>query len=221
MLIAEKIYTLLCVLFAVLVITGNLIYQKFVYLPIGEFYIFELSIGAIIYPMTFLLTDLIAEFYGKEKAQFCVKAAISMNILIALIVFCMGKLEATHWSKVDNDIFNQVFGFFGIAFLGSILANYIAQQLDIYLYLTIRKLTNGRFLWLRNNLSTACSLLVDTMIVIGFMTIFDALPKEKMTVLIFNSYLFKLCFTLSSTPLFYALVYLIKELLLKESKCGK
>jgi len=72
----DKIYTTICVLFAVLIVMGNMIYQKFVVLPILPFHTFELSVGAITYPLTFLLTDLIAEFYGKNKANFCVKRVI-------------------------------------------------------------------------------------------------------------------------------------------------
>lgn len=81
---ADKIYTILCVLFAVLIVMGNLIYQKFVFLPILPFHTFELSVGAILYPLTFMLTDLIAEFYGKDKANFCVRLAIVMNITVAI-----------------------------------------------------------------------------------------------------------------------------------------
>ena len=81
---ADKIYTTLCVVFAVFIVVGNLIYQKFVFLPILPFHTFELSVGAITYPLTFMLTDLIAEFYGKNKANFCVRLAIAMNIIIAM-----------------------------------------------------------------------------------------------------------------------------------------
>ena len=73
---ADKIYTTLCVVFAVFIVVGNLIYQKFVFLPILPFHTFELSVGAITYPLTFMLTDLIAEFYGKNKANFCVRSRV-------------------------------------------------------------------------------------------------------------------------------------------------
>lgn len=75
----DRIYTALCALFAVLIVMGNLIYQKFVFLPVLPFYTFELSVGAILYPLTFMLTDLIAEFYGKNRANFCVKLALALN----------------------------------------------------------------------------------------------------------------------------------------------
>ncbi|HCE59411.1 MAG TPA: hypothetical protein DEQ74_01060 [Wolbachia sp.] len=206
----EKIYTCLCVLFAVLIVTGNLIYQKFVSLPILSL---ELSVGAILYPLTFLLTDLIAEFYGKEKAGFCVKLAIVMNVIIAIAIMLMDSLNATSWSKVDNEVFHIVFGKYSVNFIASIIACYIAQLIDIKLYLWIRKITDGNFLWLRNNGSTVISLLIDTSIVVSILCVFNVLPIERMLAIIISSYSFKFLFTVCSTPLFYFGVWVIKRLL--------
>jgi len=204
--IDDKIYTTICVLFAVLIVMGNMIYQKFVVLPILPFHAFELSVGAIIYPITFLLTDLIAEFHGKNKANFCVKVALTMNIIVVMLIAMMDKLSATEWSKIDDTTFHKVFGLYSVAFIGSIIACYTAQLIDINIYLWIRKITNGRYLWLRNNCSTAISLLVDTTIVISLMSIFGALPIDKMGTLIINSYLYKLFFTIVALPYFMQLL---------------
>ncbi|MDE8611271.1 queuosine precursor transporter [Rickettsia felis] len=190
-------------------IVGNLIYQKFVYLNIFNFYILELSIGAIFYPLTFLLTDLIAEFYGKERANFCVKLAIIFNIIVVLIISLMDKLEATNWSNVDNITFHKVFGSYHISFLASTFACYIAQLVDINIYLWIRKITKGKYLWIRNNFSTAISLFIDTFIVIGIMSLFNIFPFDQLGQLVLNSYSFKLFFTVFSTPIFYLAVWLI------------
>ena len=217
MTIDERIYTTICVLFAVLIVSGNMIYQKFVVLPILPFHAFELSVGAVIYPLTFLLTDLIAEFYGKNRANFCVKLALTMNIIVAFIIALMDKLSATEWSKIDSATFHKVFGLYSVAFIGSIIACYTAQLIDITIYLWIRKATNGKYLWIRNNGSTAISLFVDTSIVISFMSLFGALPIERMGTLIINSYLYKLFFTVCSTPLFYGVVSIIKFIRKKES----
>ncbi|AAY60917.1 Conserved hypothetical integral membrane protein [Rickettsia felis URRWXCal2] len=197
------------IFFTVLIIVGNLIYQKFVYLNIFNFYILELSIGAIFYPLTFLLTDLIAEFYGKERANFCVKLAIIFNIIVVLIISLMDKLEATNWSNVDNITFHKVFGSYHISFLASTFACYIAQLVDINIYLWIRKITKGKYLWIRNNFSTAISLFIDTFIVIGIMSLFNIFPFDQLGQLVLNSYSFKLFFTVFSTPIFYLAVWLI------------
>lgn len=209
---SEKIYAALCALFAVLLVTGNLIYQKFVYLPILPFYSFELSVGVIFYPLTFLITDIIAEFYGKEKATFCVRISLVISVLVALMIVFMSKLEATEWSKVNNQTFNIVFRAYGVGFISSIIAVFIAQSMDIVIYLWIRKATKGRLLWLRSNGSTAISLFIDTTVVISLLVFFGVLPSQQLLPLIFNSYSFKLLATICSTPLFYGGVYLVKYL---------
>lgn len=207
----DKIYTGLCSLFSVLVVIGNLTSQKFVFLPIMDAYTFELSVGAMVYPLTFLITDLITEFYGKDRAMFCVRLAISMNMIAALMVSIMNLMPATAWSKIDDLIFHKVFGIYGLVFIGSTVSCYIAQSIDTTLYLWIRRITGGKYLWLRNNGSTAVSLLIDTSIVVTFLTILGALPLDQMLPLIINSYSFKLFFTICSTPLFYLCVSTIRR----------
>jgi len=133
----EKIYTGLCVLFCTLIVVGNLTYQKFVILPIPFLHTFELSVGVILYPLTFLLTDLIAEFYGKDKANFCVRFTILINVVVAVLITAMDHLPATTWSTVDASVFHHVFGAYSVAFIGSMIACYISQAIDVFLYLGI------------------------------------------------------------------------------------
>ena len=158
---------------------GNMVYQKFVSLQF-PFYKFELSVGAILYPLTFLVTDLIVECYGKEKAQFCVKLAVCINILVVMIITFMDYLPATTWSKINDEVFHNVFGYYGVAVIGSIIACYISQIIDVRLYLFISKITNGQYLWLRNIVGTSISLFIDTIVVIVFMTTFNIFPVEQM-----------------------------------------
>lgn len=206
--IDEKIYIVLCIMFCSLIILGNMTYQKFVSLHVPMLYTFELSVGAILYPLTFLITDLITEFYGKEKAKFCLHATLLISGLVTIIITFMDLLPATNWSKINDTNFHEVFGFYKIAFFGSLFACYVSQTIDIYLYLTIRKATKGRYLWLRNNISTLTSLFIDTCIVVTVLTIFNVLPRDHMWSLIYNSYSWKLFFSICCTPLFYACVHI-------------
>ncbi len=209
---SSKLYVALCTIFSVLIVTNNMIYQKFVYLPFFTFHVFELSVGAILYPITFLITDLIAEFYGRYHAKYCIRLAIFMNIFVAVIIKSCCYLHATNWSKIDNDIFEQVFGFYNIAFIGSVLASYVSQIIDVRIYLGLKSLTRGRFLLMRNNISTAVSLFIDTCIVVGFLATFKILPTSQVFKLIINSYSFKLLFTLFSTPIFYLAVVILTKI---------
>jgi uncharacterized integral membrane protein (TIGR00697 family) len=210
---SDKIYTTLVVLFSVLLVLANLIYQKFVSIPLVLSHTLELSIGTILYPLTFLVTDLITEFYGKEKANFCIYLAIGINVFIAALMVGMDVLEATPWSKVNDETFHNVFGLFNVAFIGSMIACYVAQRTDVYAYLWIRKLTGEKWLWLRNTGSTAISLFIDTSIMISFMVLFGILSWDHMGLLITNSYLYKFFFTIFSAPLFYLGYWTIQRLL--------
>lgn len=212
----EKMYIVLCAFFSVLIVLCNLTYQKFVYLPALPFHTFELSVGAILYPLMFMLTDLIAEFYDKKRATFCVRLAIAMNIVAALIVTGMDALQATPWSKIDNGLFHQVFGQYGLGFIAIIAACYIAQRIDIILYLWIKKITHGKWLWLRNNGSTAISLFVDTFTAISFLTLLGIFPKDQIWLIIANSYSYKLFATVCNTPLFYLLVAGIRKYIVQK-----
>jgi uncharacterized integral membrane protein (TIGR00697 family) len=206
----QKIYSLLCALFSILIIISNLTYQKFVTLPIPFVHHFEISVGAILYPLTFLITDLLAEFYGKTHAKFCVKLAIIMNLIFAIILYSMDHLQATIWSTLDNTTFHRVFSVFGYAFIGSMIACYTSQNVDVIIYLYFKKLTGSGYLWIRNNISAGLSLLIDTVIVISFLTFFKILPQDHAFDLIQNSYAWKLFFTICNTPIFYLSIYLIR-----------
>lgn len=208
-----KIYTILTVLFSMLLIIGNITYQKFIVLSVPGIHRFEISVGAILYPLTFVISDLLAEFFDKKLAGFCIKVAILMNITVAGILTLMDRLPATSWSSINQDTFHHVFGAFGIAFIGSMIACYMSQSLDVLIYLNVKKITKGKYLWLRNNLSTGISLLIDTVTVISFLSFFNIFPKEHFFELIQNSYLWKIFFTICCTPLFYILVFSIKKII--------
>ena len=216
----EQLYISLCVASSVLSIIGNLTYQKMVSISVGSVSVLELSVGAMLYPLTFLISNLITEFYGRERSIFSIHLNIGMNISTVLIIIAMDALPATQWSRVDDTLFHQMFGFYSIAFASSLLAYYAAQRIDILLFLSIRTFTKGRWIWLRNTLSTAISLGIDTTIVIGVLAMVNALPESYASALIIDSYLFKLSFVLCSTPLFYFCTNKIKKTLFEPNALG-
>lgn len=213
----DKMYIALCALFSVFMVLSNATCQKFLYLPVQPFHTFVLSAGALFYPFMFMLTDLIAEFYDKKKANFCVRLGVSMDLCAALVVLGIDSLQATPWSRVDNSLFHLVFGLSGAVVVANIIACYIAQLADISLYLWIRKLTKGRFLWLRNSGSTAISLFMDTFIAFSLGALFNIIPVEKMWLMMINSYFYKIFMTIVNIPLFYLLVWGIKKFILSKN----
>lgn len=206
-----QIYIFLCVLFASIMVLINLIMKKAVSLPIAQVYVFEIPAGGLLYPLMFMITDLVAEFYGKEKARFCVRLAIVTNIFIALILTGITSLPATSWSKVNNDLFKLVFGSYALVFAANMISCYLAQLVDISLYLWIKKLTKEKWLWLRNNGSTAISLFVDTFLAVNFFAFLDVFPYDKKWEVFRNAYAYKFFATICMTPLFYLLVFTIKK----------
>lgn len=207
---SEKMYVILCVIFTAVLMLGNMTYQKFASIPCF-IHTFELSVGAILYPVTFVISDLITEFYGKDRAKFCVRLALMANVMAVTIISIMDHLPATSWSKVSDGMFHEVFGYYGVAFIGSLVACYVAQNVDIFIYAFIRRLTKGKYIWLRSNISTGVSLLIDTSLVIGFLSLFNVLPKANLLQLIINSYSWKLFFTVAITPIFYLSALYIKR----------
>mgnify|MGYP002180509781 CR=1 FL=1 len=92
----------------------------------GEFvrwlsgFTFELSVGILPYPITFLVTDLISEIYGREKANRVVLAGFVSSIFIMGVVMVGDMAAATVWSPVNDNSFHRVFGLFGPAVLSLI-----------------------------------------------------------------------------------------------------
>lgn len=206
----DKIYVSLCTIFSILVVLSNLVYQKFVVLNLWTYHTFELSAGAILYPTAFLITDLITEFFDKQKAKFCVTLGICINIMVAFIILGVDLLPATSWSMIDTTTFHSIFAAYTWTFIGSTLACYISQILDVMIYIKIRKTTDGKYVWLRSCLSTGISLFIDTMIVMVFFMLFGVMPREQVLKVIMHSYTFKLLFVVLSMPAFCGAFYWIK-----------
>lgn len=208
----ERVYVCLTAVFVVLIILGNFMYQKFAYIPFG-FCTFELSCGVITYPVTFLITDLIAEFYGKKRAKFTVKIGIAISIMVVGIMHLATSLEPTPWCLKINEEFNHIFGFFGKAFGCSLVATYCSQWLDVSIYLGLKRLTKGEILALCNFFSTSVSLFVDTFIVLSLMTFLKVIPADQYSTLLFQSYGFKITFSVLAVPVFYVLVKVLRSYL--------
>ena len=107
---AETLYLILGSLFITSLVTSNLIFQKFfTWSPFG-IYTFELSVGIIAYPITFLVTDIVSEIYGRKRANRLVKAGVFASAFALLIVVVSTSATATEWSPIDDGTFKQVFG---------------------------------------------------------------------------------------------------------------
>jgi len=209
--LAENIYLILGGMFIAALVASNLIFQKFFYWnPFGWFR-FEISVGILPYPITFLITDIISEIYGKKKANRVVVAGIVASIFSMGIIFIADAVPATDWSPVQNDTFSHVFGLSSIAVLASMMAYLFAQFIDIRIFHYWKQKTKGKHLWLRNNFSTFTSQFIDTFTVVTLLSLFKILSWDVYGTLLISGFLFKIIIAALDTPILYVLVYALRK----------
>ena len=157
--------------------------------------------GAIItYPLTFLATDIIGEIWGKQEANDCVK----IGIIVQLIFLALGYLSLAIPPQEASESLQQSLTVVlnqGLRMtLASLGAFSVSQFLDVFLFHKLKESCNGKKKWLRNNLSTMTSQLVDTLIfiTIAFYGVVDNLPA-----MVLGQYVIKLLLALGDTPFFY------------------
>ena len=157
--------------------------------------------GAIItYPLNFLSTDIIGEIWGKQEANDCVK----IGIIVQLIFLALGYLSLAIPPQEASESLQQSLTVVlnqGLRMtLASLGAFSVSQFLDVFLFHKLKESCNGKKKWLRNNLSTMTSQLVDTLIfiTIAFYGVVDNLPA-----MVLGQYVIKLLLALGDTPFFY------------------
>ena len=214
--LARKLYLILASLFITSLVVSNLIFQKFFYwhpfdIEIFGEKLFYLSVGILPYPITFLITDLISEIYGKKKANQVVTVGIFAAIFSTLIIYVADSVPAMENSPVDDLLFRKVFGSTIIAVLSSMLSYLFAQYIDIHIYHFWKNLTKGRMLWWRNNFSTIFSQFVDTCTILFLLCITNVLSWDLFAGLLISGFLFKVLVALVDTPFLYLGVYLFRR----------
>lgn len=198
---------------------------------------FTIAVGVLPYPITFLCTDIISEIYGRKRANMLVWVGLLLNVWVLFIMWFGGWIEApenlTSSGGLPLDIVDghpvAPYGYvfyevrtltFGATF-ASMIAYITAQFVDVQIFHYLKLKTKGKLLWLRNNISTLTSQLIDSVAVILITHYYaHALPIDENTdvttaliAFILSSYLFKLFFALFDTiPIYIAVHYLRKFL---------
>jgi uncharacterized integral membrane protein (TIGR00697 family) len=212
----EGSYLVLGGLFIAALVACNLIFQKFFTWTISIFdwsYTFQLSVGILPYPITFLVTDILSEIYGKKRATRVVTSGLFASVFVLGLILVADAVSATSWSPVDDATFHRVFGLSWIGVTASMAAYLVAQYMDIRFFTFWRRLTKGRHLWLRNNASTITSQVLDTAVVNGLLVIMGAagMTWARFPTLFWNGVFFKWAVALADTPLFYVAVILLRR----------
>ena len=181
---------------------------------------FIVFVGVLPYPITFLCTDFISELYGKKRANTVVWVGLLLNIWVIFIMWLGGALPPQP-ELVDNGlpaiddparIFYQIRKWTVSATIASMIAYLTAQFVDVHIFHAIKKMSQGKMLWLRNNGSTLTSQMVDSVAVITvtYFTARNAIqiaPGETivhgLVILILSNYVFKMVSALLDTIPFY------------------
>ena len=198
-------------LFIAFLVVCNLIANKFI--TVQTFLRdepFIISAGMLPYPLTFLITDLLSEFYGAKKTAVVVFTGFVASVLIVSVLYLGGIFPAIDGSPVSNEAYDVVFGNSWRVISASMIAYLTAQFVDVKLYEFWKKLTKGKKLWLRNNGSTIFSQLIDTVLVILVLFI-GVKTTAEITSMIFDGWLFKVICALIDTPIIYVSVFLIRK----------
>jgi hypothetical protein len=181
------------------------------------FGLFTQSIGIILWPIVFILTDLINEHFGKDGVKKLTYVTVGLISFAFIILTIAIKIPATTFSPINNEVFKTVFGQSQWIIIGSIVAFFISQLVDVYVFVILKKITGNKFIWLRATGSTLVSQLVDTFIVQYIAFVLPA--KWTLDEFITNAswgYLFKLIIAISLIPIIYLGHYLIGKYLKKE-----
>ncbi len=198
------ILVVLAVIFTTALIIANIVAVKLV--AIGSWVV---PAGIIAYPLTFLLTDVIAELYGRRVATRVVWTGFGASLLMVLLIFG-GKVlpPAPFWQ--DQPAYDAIFGVVPRIVLASMIAYLVSQHHDVLSYHFWRRKAGARHLWLRNNASTMVSQALDTglFITIAF---WGTVSSAVLVNMLITQYLIKLAIAAADTPFCYLLVALLRN----------
>lgn len=199
---------------------------------------FSIAVGVLPYPITFLCTDIISEIYGRRRANMVVWVGLLLNVWVLLILWFGGWLNAPEnllpdgTLPIENNQAPYGFAFYEVrkltfgATTASMIAYLTAQFVDVKVFHALKNKTEGKYLWLRNNVSTMTSQMIDSVAVILITYYYaDALPiPEGATVAvalmsyIASSYIYKFVFALLDTIPMYIVVKKLRSYLQVEDE---
>jgi hypothetical protein len=209
------LFVTLVAVFMTCLVVGDMIGGKLTSFELfGREWIF--SVGQIAFPVTFILTDILNEFYGRNVVRritflafFMVGLTFGIIYAAAALPWAPFTLEPT-WTGVSPKEFGVVFTQATQIQLASMAAFLIGNLTDISVFFLIKKLTGNRMLWLRSTGSTAVSQLIDT-IVISAIIWLGKVGFSTYVTIVLTSYAIKLTAAIVVTPIIYVLHEVIER----------
>lgn len=181
-------------IFVTSLIIANIISSKIV-----SFWGLVIPAAIVAYPLTFLMTDIIGEIWGKEEANRTVRIGFICQIISLVLIMLSILLPVASFAD-NQEYFKSIMGQSFRVCTASLIAYIVSQTNDVIIFHKLKEKTNGKHKWLRNNLSTMTSQMIDTII---FITIAFIGTVPNIFVMILSQYLIKFVYALLDTPFFY------------------
>jgi uncharacterized integral membrane protein (TIGR00697 family) len=192
-----RLYLVLVAIFVTVLLVADIVAGKFFVLG-GV----SIPVGTVTFPIAFLLTDVVNEYYGRAGSRLMTLVGMGMLILGFGVITAARLLPVAPDSPVSQASFDGVFGLSWRLFLASLVAYLVSQFLDIYTFHLVKRVTESRHLWIRAIGSTALSQIVDTAFVTGGAWL-GVLEVGEIVTIAGYSYLYKLVVAIALTPLVY------------------
>jgi queuosine precursor transporter len=209
-----RAYIILAAIFTGSIVAANLIGTKVIpFFTIGGFE-FTGSIGIFLFPLTFLITDIVAEIYGPKATRAIVTGTLIVLAIVLAVTALATVIPPASRFAAQNDAYVSIFRSSLRIMVASIVAFTLSQYHDVWAFDFWKKRTKGRFLWVRNNASTIVSQLIDTIV---FMLIAFWGTNERFTLafvlgsMVPPYYLLKVIAAFADTPLVYLGVSLLRR----------
>ncbi len=196
----DLVYLILAGLFVANALLGEILGGKLI-----EAGGYIMSLGVIPWPVVFITTDLINEYYGKSGVRRLTLITVCLILYAFVVIFISMGIPASSVSPVKDEAFNSVLGQSQWIIAGSIVAFAVSQMVDVAVFWLFRDATGGKKLWLRATGSTAVSQLIDTFIVLGIgFWIPGKITTSNFLNLAFTNYTYKFGIAIALTPIIYA-----------------
>ena len=187
---------------------------------------FNLTAGALIWPVVFITTDLINEYFGKPGVKRISYLTAVLILYAFLVIFMAIELPpAEWWGQLRDDqgnvfnmdlAFNRILGQGLRIIVGSLTAFLIGQLVDVFVFQKLRQITGNTRLWLRATGSTLVSQLVDSFVVL-FIAFYGVFPTDQIIAIVITNYIYKFSVAILLTPVIYLGHYFIDRYLGKEN----
>lgn len=165
---------------------------------------FTMSIGVIPWPVVFIATDLINEYFGRDGVRRLTFMTIGLISYAFVVLYLAIQVPAASFSPVTDAQFRAVFGQSLWIIVGSIIAFGVSQLVDVGVFWLVRNKTGGRYLWMRATGSTVVSQFIDSFVIIGIAFWLPGMVKTSEFLRVAGTnYSYKLIIALAVTPLLY------------------